>query len=103
MTRLEILEAEQTYQNLSYTVQMTNQSIPGVTNYYLPIYPETRDENEGPIMIWWFFDSQGGRNNDGQQPHYIDPKVIEWFEEENAKLVELWGALPSLVFFHIPP
>jgi hypothetical protein len=81
---------------------MTNASVPGVTNYYLPIYPPG-EEQSTPVMIWWFFDSQGGRDNNGQQPHYIDPLVIAWFKEENQKLKGLWGPLPSLVFFHIPP
>lgn len=103
MTRLELLEAEQKFEQ-SYTFQM-NETLPGVTNYYLPIYPA---ENNVPAMIWWFFDSQGGRTDDGktgkgQQPEHIDPAVISWFKDENAKLKKLWGELPSLVFFHIPP
>lgn len=104
LTRLQILQAEQTYGELCYTKQV-NTSLPGVTNYYLPIFPAKSEENqdEKPLMLWWFFDSQGGRNQFGQQPHYIDPAVVEWFASENQRLREKWGMLPSLVFFHIPP
>lgn len=77
---------------------MTDSSIPGVTNYYLLIYSVAQQ----PVMIFWFLDSQGGRNGDGQQPEYIDAKVVDWFIEENARLKEQFGPLPSLVFFHIP-
>ncbi|KAG4078356.1 hypothetical protein HA402_013066 [Bradysia odoriphaga] len=103
MTRLELLEAEQKFEQ-SYTFQM-NASLPGVTNYYLLIYPANTDE---PVMIWWFFDSQGGRTDDGttgkgQQPEHIDPAVVAWFKDEQTVLKKQWGQLPSLVFFHIPP
>ncbi|KAJ6634876.1 putative inactive purple acid phosphatase 16, partial [Pseudolycoriella hygida] len=103
MTRLDLLKAEQKFQQ-SYTLQM-NASLPGVTNYYLPIYPPDKDE---PVMIFWFFDSQGGRTDDGstgkgQQPEHIDSAVISWFKEESKQVARQWGYLPSLVFFHIPP
>lgn len=103
MTRLELLEAEQKFEQ-SYTFQMDT-TLPGVTNYYLPIYPAQSDE---AVMIWWFFDSQGGRTDDGstgkgQQPEYIDPAVVNWFKDEQFRLKIRWGDLPSLVFFHIPP
>lgn len=105
MTRLELLEAEQKFEQ-SYTFQM-NATLPGVTNYYLPIYPADEDA-EKPVMIWWFFDSQGGRTDDGstgkgQKPEHIDQTVVSWFKDENEKLKQHWGQLPSLVFFHIPP
>lgn len=101
---MQILQAEQTYGELCYTKQV-NTTLPGVTNYYLPIFPAESGENqdEKPLMLWWFFDSQGGRNQFGQQPHYIDPAVVEWFINENQRLRAKWGMLPSLVFFHIPP
>lgn len=104
MTRLELLAAEQKFEQ-SYTFQM-NSTLPGVTNYYLPIYPA--DKDEPPVMIWWFFDSQGGRIDDGstakgQQPEHIDGAVVSWFKDEHIKLKNQWGQLPSLVFFHIPP
>ena len=103
LTRLQILEVEQSYGDLCYTQRM-NPDLPGVTNYYIPIYPPANSTNEEvPVMIWWFFDSQGGRNQFGQQPHYIDPAVIDWFKRENQQLRTVWGGLPSLVFFHIPP
>lgn len=105
MTRLELLEAEQKFEQ-SYTFQM-NATLPGVTNYYLPIYSADKDA-EKPVMIWWFFDSQGGRIDDGttgkgQQPEHIDQAVVSWFKDENKMLQLQWGLLPSLVFFHIPP
>ncbi|CAL8096258.1 unnamed protein product [Orchesella dallaii] len=104
LTRLEILQAEQSYGDLCYTKQVRT-DLPGVTNYFIPIYAAENDtiEEEQPVMIWWFFDSQGGRNQFGQQPHYIDQNVVEWFRNESQRLRSEWGMLPSLVFFHIPP
>jgi len=101
VTRLEILRAEQEY-NLCYTTQV-NESLPGVTNYFLLIYPPEGNSFEGPAMIWWFLDSRGGRNENGQQPEYLDAAVVSWYVEEDKKLKAIYGTLPALMFFHIPP
>lgn len=103
VSRLEILRTEQSYGNLCYTKQV-NLSLPGVTNYYIPIYPSKNGTTaeERPVMIWWFFDSQGGFTNAGREPEYVDAKVVQWFKNENNRLKSKWGRLPSLVFVHIP-
>lgn len=96
-----------------------DKELPGVTNYYIPVYPPLKngngdgnDENddnvddyggeEKPVMIWWFFDSQGGFSKDGREPQFVDDKVVQWFRNENDRLQSKWGQLPSLVFVHIP-
>jgi len=108
LKRLDILKAEQTYGELCYTTQM-NPSLPGVTNYYIPVYApqnatnsSSANENEKPVMIWWFLDSQGGWNLAGRQPYYIDQAVVNWFRNESRRMEAEWGLLPSLMFFHIP-
>ncbi|CAL8069946.1 unnamed protein product [Orchesella dallaii] len=100
ITRLGILEAEQSYGDLCYT-KLVRGDLPGVTNYYIPVYANSSSVD--PAMIWWFFDSQGGSQG-FPQPNYIGPSVIQWFKNESIKLNSRANAtLPSLVFFHIPP
>lgn len=102
VSRLEILQAEQSYGDLCYT-KPVDLNLPGVTNYYIPIYGlENTSAEERPLMIWWFFDSRGGRGPAGE-PEYVDTKVVEWFTNENNRIKSKWGQLPSLVFVHIPP
>lgn len=106
VSRLEILAAEQSYGNLCYTKQI-DPKLPGVTNYYIPIYglentSISAEVEERPVMIWWFFDSRGGRGPAGE-PEYVDTRVVDWFTNENSFLKSKWGQLPSLVFVHIPP
>lgn len=104
VSRLEILRTEQSYGDLCYTKQV-DPELPGVTNYFIPIYPPQNDSTtagEKPVMIWWFFDSQGGRTYAGAEPNYVDSKVVHWFRSENKRLQSKWGQLPSLVFVHIP-
>lgn len=104
VSRHEILQVEQSYGDLCYTKQVDAQ-LPGVTNYFIPIYGvenATVTGKEKPVMIWWFFDSRGGRTTAGKVPSYVDDKVVEWFRNENSNLQSKWGQLPSLVFVHIP-
>lgn len=114
VSRLQILQTEQSYgEELCYTKQL-NPDLPGVSNYYIPIYPpaehkvKTINENgvseqeEIPVMLWWFLDSRGGYTLSGREPFYIDPAVVHWFGNESRRLQEQWGPLPSLVFVHIP-
>lgn len=109
VTRLSILQAEQAAdktKTLCYTKQMIPE-LPGVTNFFIPVYaPESNgqpDPNEKPIMLWWFLDSQGGQDKNGQQPHYIDQAVVDWYGNESRRMQAEWGVLPALMFFHIPP
>ena len=52
----ELFKEEDKY-SLSYT-QHSPTGIPGVTNYYLPLYSQKEDCDGTPIAILWFFDSQ---------------------------------------------
>ncbi|KAJ6633816.1 putative inactive purple acid phosphatase 16 [Pseudolycoriella hygida] len=105
VSRSEILAAEQSYGDLCYTKQ-GNARIEGVTNYYIPIYGPQKDNattaTENPVMIWWFFDSRGGRTNKSKVPAYVHDTAVEWFRYENRNLQAQWGQLPSFVFVHIP-
>jgi hypothetical protein len=93
---------------LSYT-QHSPVGIPGITNYYLPLYAQEKDCNGTPIAILWFFDSQGGAEFQapaGSQniPNWVEPSIAGWFLAEQAMLKKKWGkSLPSLAFVHIPP
>lgn len=98
------MRAEQSYGESCYT-SLADSSLPGVTNYFIPVYGmenATISGEEKPVMIWWFFDSRGGRTVDGKVPAYVDDKVVEWFRNENSNIRSKWGQLPSLVFVHIP-
>lgn len=99
------MRAEQSYGDLCYTKQI-DVKLPGVTNYFIPIYGQeniTAGKQEKPVMIWWFFDSRGGRNANGQTiPKFVDNKVVQWFRNENKIIKSKWGDLPSLVFVHVP-
>lgn len=85
----------------------------GTSNYYLPVYGEnsTVVNDSAPDLILWFFDSRGGarfqeRDLDGNQiglENWVDTKVVEWFQQTNAELVNKYQkTLPSFVFVHIP-
>lgn len=98
LPREAILAAEQSYGDLCFTQNMTpdlGEDV-GVTNYFVPVFPPTGSR---PVMLLWFFDSRGGL----KVPFYVDPKVVQWFRKEVARLRELWGPLPSFAFMHIPP
>lgn len=57
MTREDIYAREKAYSN-SLTRSEVNQKDSGVSNYYVPVYPN--DSSTVPAMILWFFDSRGG-------------------------------------------
>jgi len=104
--REEIYSAEVKY-NLSYT-QHSPSGVAGVTNYFLPIYAHGTGESsrnpteEYPIMIWWFFDTRGGKDATGSIPEHMDCTAVSWFQRENQRMIDEWGPLPSLAFMHIP-
>ncbi|KAG6354938.1 hypothetical protein INS49_004019 [Diaporthe citri] len=105
LTREAIYAREKTYAN-SLTGFEVNQNGAGVSNYYLPVYPN--DTSTIPAMLLWFFDSRGGRVQDqdgsaADQPDWVDGSVVSWFKETRDNLASTYGAsLPSLAFFHIP-
>ncbi|KAH8656557.1 Metallo-dependent phosphatase-like protein [Tricladium varicosporioides] len=90
---------------LSYT-QHSPSGIPGITNYYLPIYPAN---SSIPIAILYFFDSQGGSAfQDSSKahviPNWVEPATVSWFTNTRSALKEKYGRdLPSIAFVHIPP
>lgn len=57
LTRRDIYVREKMYPN-SLTGSEVNQNHSGVSNYYVPVYPN--DSSTVPAMILWFFDSRGG-------------------------------------------
>jgi hypothetical protein len=88
---------------LSYT-QHSPVGIPGITNYYLPLYAQKKDCNGTPIAILWFFDSQGGAEFQapaGSQniPNWVEPSIAGWFLAEQALLKKKWGK--SLHLWHL--
>jgi len=87
--------------DLSYT-QYGGEDLPGISNYYLLLYPPTNAEGDIniPSMVFWFFDSQGNNYFNGEE--IVDPIVVEWFKVENQRLLNLYPDLKALAFFHIP-
>ncbi|KAF3384318.1 putative inactive purple acid phosphatase 16 [Penicillium rolfsii] len=105
----DIYNKEMTYQN-SLTRSMVSSLQAGITNYYLPVYPQ-KGSNETPALILWFFDSKGGhyainrgvKNASGARGDWVNKEVTEWFKDQNANLTARYGrTIPSLAFYHIP-
>ncbi|KAJ9353856.1 hypothetical protein DTO027B9_5069 [Paecilomyces variotii] len=113
LSRAEIFAREKRYPN-----SLTGRMVPGevgkvgVSNYYLPVFgaDEGKDE-EGPVVILWFFDSRGGNcfqelDQDGEKValgEWVDESVAKWFIQTNAQLTRQYNrTIPSLAFFHIP-
>jgi len=101
----EALFTRESKHALSYT-QHSPSGVPGVTNYYIPIYHSNSDI---PVVILWFFDSLGGfafqtPPSSSNLPYYVEPSVAAWFLSEQKTIEAKWGKdLPSLAFVHIPP
>jgi hypothetical protein len=100
-TREQIYATESKYENC-YTTNDGTDLLPGLTNYYLPVYPSVESVGETPVLILWFFDSRGGFDPNGFKPSNVDEAVVNWFITKNAELTAAWGAVPALAFFHIP-
>ncbi|KAH8805775.1 Metallo-dependent phosphatase-like protein [Xylogone sp. PMI_703] len=109
LSREAIFAAESRF-SLSYT-QHSPPNLPGVSNYYLLIYPASPLPNDEhvPVAVLWFFDSRGGAKYQQQPadvdsiPNWVDPAVASWFRDEQIKLQKRYGGeLPSLAFVHIP-
>jgi len=109
LSRASIFAREQQYA-LSYT-QHSPPNLPGITNYYLPIFPPvTSPESDIPIAILWFFDSQGGfpyqeaPSNTNTLPDYVTPSIVSWYQSAQSTLQRQYSrTIPSLAFVHIPP
>ncbi|KAJ4289952.1 hypothetical protein N0V88_006750 [Collariella sp. IMI 366227] len=110
----DILIREQLWPN-SRTKKMVLEPDAGVSNYYLPVVGADCDHLDPhrcpPVLLLWFFDSRGGfyfqqKDSNGRrigQPNWVDSRVVDWFQQTNAKIVAATGrAIPSLAFAHIP-
>ncbi|KAK1753571.1 Metallo-dependent phosphatase-like protein [Echria macrotheca] len=114
LSRADLLAREQTWPG-ARTQSMVSGDV-GATNYYLPVYDADCEDSGGdgctPALLLWFFDSRGGfryQKTDAStgelvgQPDWVDKRVVEWFQQTNAELVEQAGrAIPALAFVHIP-
>jgi hypothetical protein len=102
----EALFQEENKYSLSYT-QHSPPGIPGITNYYLPLYAQSKDCDGAPIALLWFFDSQGGAPFQGAEesiPNWVTPSIATWLTTTQASLKKKYNKyLPSLAFVHIPP
>lgn len=105
----EALFDEESKYDLSYT-QHSPAGVPGITNYYLPIYPQQSSarQEDNPVAILWFFDSQGGAPfqapaDSESIPNWVEPSIVTWFLAQQQVISQQWGDLPSLAFVHIPP
>ncbi|TAQ87196.1 hypothetical protein B7494_g4472 [Chlorociboria aeruginascens] len=92
---------------LSYT-QHSSPGIPGITNYYLPIYSSSSPTT--PAVILYFFDSRGGMpfqeipTPENAIPNWVTSPVVSWFLSTSISLTSQYGKeIPSLAFVHIPP
>lgn len=102
LSREAIFEAEAKY-DLCQTWR-ADETLPGITNYYLPIATGTGSGR--PSAILWFFDSRGGKpyQEEGEDiPGWVAPKTASWFLNTHTHLTrEHSRVLPSMAFVHIP-
>lgn len=57
----------------------------GTSNYYVPVYASTGDDNPELSMILWFFDSKGGRDFQKVDANGKDVPVTTWVDEKVSK------------------
>ena len=91
--RLTLMKYDQTF-NLSFSV-MGPESLFGVSNYFLPIYGEHSDKVEAVIYA---LDSGGGEIDE-----QISPEQINWLVMTYHLNLKVYGQVPSILTFHIPP
>ena len=101
----ELLFLEDSKYDLSYT-QHSPKGVGGVSNYWLPIYAS--GDSSTPVVILYFFDSQGGEiyqrlGFKRWMPNWVEDSAVSWFRKERDAIEERWGTVPSLAFVHIPP
>jgi Calcineurin-like phosphoesterase len=105
-----MLAKERSYGSASLTDSLVKGDGVGVTNYNVPIFGKAGDAV--PVLILWFFDSQGGRefqqhdHKDGKEvvvPGVVHEQVVKWFQQTSTSLNAKYGnPIPSLGFVHIP-
>ncbi|KAG6864073.1 hypothetical protein C0991_000367 [Blastosporella zonata] len=107
ITHAEQIIREQKVASLSYT-RMAPWGVGGVGgpgNYWVPIYHKKADES--PVLILWFFDSQGGvSTNATTLPEWVDNSVAVWIKTKTEVMEAIWGSSENrgaLAFVHIPP
>lgn len=67
----------------------------GLTNYYLLLYGNQLATK--PSWVIYFLDSGGGT-----YPELVYSDQIQWFIDTAGALVQAYGHIPALAFFHIP-
>eukprot|EP00727_Mastigamoeba_balamuthi_P012482 m51a1_g7857 hypothetical protein (324) ;mRNA; r:249010-250341 len=89
----------------SYTMRGP-QEVPGVTNYYLPLYAgEHAHPGESPVALLWLLDVQGFNCEGVRGPGCVTRGQVQWFLNTSRLLTAQYGLekpLFSVMFFHIP-
>ncbi|KAI0894209.1 Metallo-dependent phosphatase-like protein [Annulohypoxylon nitens] len=94
----DLLKRERDYENSFTQNMLPNNPRAGISNYFLPVYPASGDQDV-PELILWFFDSRGG----DEPRDWVDDSVVTWFKEASACITQQYDKIiPSLAFFHIP-
>ncbi len=78
----------------------------GVGNYALPVYPH--DGGDKPAWMLYHLDCHAsrpyrtGESGTVTSDAYIWPAQIDWLKQSHAALQEAYGAVPSILFDHVP-
>lgn len=98
ISRIDIAKMD-VNQTLSLT-EMGPDNIGGVTNYYKAVYDQTGTKK---LFYIWVLDSNVEHCEGVHGFGCVSYDQIQWFREQNAKLVKEDGKkLPGYVFIHIP-
>lgn len=82
--------------------QVCDESIPGGSNYYVPVY-SSKDPNTVAMNIW-FFDSQHTECLGVAGFGCVAHEAVHWYLETSRRLEkEQGGKKPGVAFMHIPP
>lgn len=70
----------------------------GLTNYRLLVFASSADAAaDRPSSVLWFVDTGGG-----SFPEVLQSDQIEWIRSEVASLNQKYGALPGILYAHVP-
>lgn len=82
--------------SLSHSVsQLGPANITGASNYFVPVMSATTPR---PALFLYVLDSGGGQST----PEGVAADQVAWFASTAASNLARWGAVPSLLFVHIP-
>eukprot|EP01133_Synstelium_polycarpum_P019440 gene19440-23279_t len=82
--------------------QMGPQTVPGVSNYYLPIYDKWSDDI---MAVLWSFDSGDGScpKSEPHCPMYVTSEQVDWYIETAKQLYSDQPSIPwAAAYMHIP-